>query len=203
MAGMATATRERGRTVSGTTVAIVFILLAVGTILMVLFVTPAAQRDVLRMLGGTNDRQVLGRGAVAGQQVEVIGILDEATTCVEVAFDGATRAQGCIEGDPAGLLAAEVVARSDTDPAWILTGMTDPGVRLVRLDFADGTERILTVNRPRGYRAGFWFADRIDPAAEVTRVVALDTDDNQLAARTCTPYVATAAGVGADCTTAD
>lgn len=188
---------------SGRAVGLLFLLLSVGTVLTVLFATPSAQRDVMGMLGGVNDRQVLGIGDVAGQEVTVVGTLDGPTSCVLVAFDGADGPRACVDGDPAAALGDVVVSRTPDDQRWIAAGITDPSVRLVRVQLDDGGERVLTVNRPRGYRAGFWFADRLDPATAITRVVATDTRDTPVGTRTCDPVLATADGLGTDCATTD
>jgi len=198
---MATTPSTRGRTVSGRAVGLFFLLLSVGTVLTVLFLTPAAQRDVLGMLGGVNDRQVLGIGDVAGREVTVVGTLDERTSCVVVSVDGEDGPRACVEGPPAAALDEVVVSGTPEDDRWIAAGITDPSVRLVRLQLDDGAERVLTVNRPRGYEVGFWFADRLDPATAITRIVATDTRDVPLGSRTCRPVLASSDGVGADCAT--
>ena len=97
---MATSPSTHGRTVSGRTVGLFFLLLSVGTVLTVLFLTPAAQRDVLGMLGGVNDRQVLGIGDVAGREVTVVGTLDERISCVVVSVDGWAVRPGCRAAAP-------------------------------------------------------------------------------------------------------
>lgn len=183
---MSLVSEDRDRSVSGRAIGIGFILLAVGTVLMVLFVTPAAQREVLGILGGTNDRQVLARGDVGGVRVEVVGTLDELTSCVRLEVEGQVGAGdvACLEGTPATPLTDRLAAR-DLDDRWVAAGIVAPDVPLVRAALSDGTVRVLTVERPRGYRAGYWFADNLPPGVDLSALEAIDTRDAVLGSAAC------------------
>lgn len=187
---------KRG-TISGTAFVAGFLVVALVTVLSVLFLSPRLQEDAVARLDGLIDRSVLVTGTFDGEDWVIAAEIENDDTCLLVELREQVGGRVC-DGGSGAVLREAGVTPLQRDSRWFFTGITDPDVPIVRLDLSEGDSLILRVQRPRGYQSGF-YVTALDPDVRVQRVTAVSRGEQVLGTLTCEPAVATVNGIGADC----
>ncbi len=161
-------------TVSGTRLATLFVVGAVGLVAFIVLFAPRLQDQAAALLG--DDSEVLQMGRLGGVEWVVTAISGEDGTCVAIDLDGRPAARTCGDGP------LSAVATASGEDGYVLAGMTD--APQVRVELDSGLAPLPRVYRPRGFSSGF-YATTVESGVAVERVVGLDRDERELAVRDC------------------